>query len=418
VLRVGLTGGIACGKSHVLRRLAERGCRTLDLDAVARAVTAPGSEALAEIRAAFGDSVLDASGALDRSALGALVFHDTAARQRLNRIVHPRVRAAEAGWAAGFARSEPGAVLVTDGALLIESGVHLRFDRLVVVHCAPELQLRRLRERDGLDEGAARARIESQLPSAMKLAFAHFDVDTSGAPADTERAADALAETLAALARVARGAVPDGVLERFAGGLSHGSDDGPRGLTPSLLLREAASAGGLEMDALARRLTPPAAGLWYRAAEESPAGFPAARLGVAVAAWACARNGSDPEYTAAAAASVARLTHGGAGERTDACLVALAALAGAASAERPGVPSARLLALAARFGTAEPGDRLGAVWAALEQAPADPGRASALCAGLGGDAPTAAALAGLYVEAAAASREPWRSALQAIRASR
>ena len=148
----------------MLRRLAELGCRTLDLDAVAREVTAPGGEALGEIVEAFGSGVLDARGALDRAALAALVFADARVRVRLNRIVHPRVRAAEALWAAGFA-VESATVLVTDGALLIESGVHLHFDRLVVVHCTPELQLRRLCERDGLDEAAARARIEAQLPS-------------------------------------------------------------------------------------------------------------------------------------------------------------------------------------------------------------------------------------------------------------
>ena len=159
MLRVGLTGGIACGKSLVLRRLAERGCRTLDLDAVARAVTAPGSEALAEIRAAFGDSVLDASGALDRPALGALVFHDAAARQRLNRIVHPRVRAAEAGWAAGFgARRVREPCWSPTRALLVESGVHLRFDRLVVVHCTPEQQLRAAARARRARRGAPRGR--------------------------------------------------------------------------------------------------------------------------------------------------------------------------------------------------------------------------------------------------------------------
>ena len=105
MLRVGLTGGIACGKSHVLRRLAARGCRTLDLDAVAREVTAPGGEALARDRGgASARGVLDARGALDRAALAARVFTDAAARARLNRIVHPRVRAAEALLGRGLRR--------------------------------------------------------------------------------------------------------------------------------------------------------------------------------------------------------------------------------------------------------------------------------------------------------------------------
>ncbi|HSD30174.1 MAG TPA: dephospho-CoA kinase, partial [Vicinamibacteria bacterium] len=113
MLRVGLTGGIGCGKSHVLRRLAAQGFATLDLDAAAREVTAPGSPALAEITAEFGTDILGHDGALDRPALGKVVFADAAARARLNAIVHPRVRAAEARWARALTGRE-GAVLVTD----------------------------------------------------------------------------------------------------------------------------------------------------------------------------------------------------------------------------------------------------------------------------------------------------------------
>ena len=415
MLRVGLTGGIACGKSHVLRRLQQRGCRTLDLDAVAREVTAPGGEALAEIAATFGSGVLDAHGALDRAALGTLVFGDVEARARLNRIVHPRVRAAEMLWAAGFP-GEPGAVLVTDGALLIESGVHLRFDRLVVVHCAPELQLSRLRERDGLDERAARARIEAQLSSSEKRGFAHFEIDTSGSPDDTERAADALAATLAGLAGRAR-EQGGRARERFVGGLAHGPRDGPRGLSPELLLSEAGTAGGLEMEAVGRRLVPPARGPWYRAGDETPPDLPASRLAVAVAAWAERRRGPDPELVALAAASVARLTHAEPGSRADACLVALVALERAATGgdgEDARRLAGRWLPLAARFGGGAPSGRLDAVWAALAGHSRAPAEASALCARLGGDGPTASALAGLGSPVAAAAAGAWIRALDAI----
>jgi len=410
VLRVGLTGGIACGKSHVLRRLAERGCRTLDLDAVAREVTAPGSPALAEIARSFGGGVLDRHGALDRAALGALVFTDAEARARLNRIVHPRVRRAEAEWAAGF-RGEADAVLVTDGALLVESGVHLRFDRLVVVHCAPELQLRRLRERDGLDERAARARIEAQLASAEKRGFAHFEVDSSGSPADTDHETDALAAALTLLAR--GGDARALAVERVLGGLVHGPDDGPRGLSPAQLLSEAAAAGGLEMDALAGRLVPPAPGPWYRAAAAAAPGAPACRLGVAVAAWALQRRGVDPDFVAAAAGSVARLTHVDPGERADACLVALVAQERAATgvAPRDGLV-ASLLPLASRFGGGPPSGRLDAVWEAVRRFPADPEAARSRGARLGGDGETAAALAGL-----AAGFDAWSGRAAALRAA-
>jgi dephospho-CoA kinase len=415
VLRVGLTGGIACGKSHVLRRLQQRGCRTLDLDAVAREVTAPGGEALAEIAATFGSGVLDARGALDRAALATLVFGDVEARARLNRIVHPRVRAAEARWAAAL-RGEPAAVRVTDGALLIESGVQLRFDRLVVVHCAPELQLQRLRARDGLDERAARVRIESQLSSAEKLGFAHFEIDTSGSPDAPDRTADALAATLAGLA--SRASEPGGqARERLVGGLAHGPRDGPRGLSPELLLSEAATAGGLEMEALGRRLVPPARGPWYRAGTEAPPDLPACRLAVAVAAWAVRRRGPDPEFVALSAASVARLTHADPGSRTDACLVALVALERAASSadgEDARTLAARWLPLAARFGGGAPSGRLDPVWGAVAGHSREPAEASALCARLGGDGPTASALAGLGSQVAAAAAGAWRSTLDAI----
>ncbi len=416
MLRVGLTGGIACGKSHVLRRLAERGCRTLDLDVVAREVTAPGSEALALIREASGGGMLDAHGALDRARLGALVFADAEARARLNRIVHPRVRAAEAVWAAS-APAEPGAVLVTDGALLIESGVHLRFDRVVVVHCAPELQLLRLRARDGLDDPAARARIEAQLSSSEKRAFAHFEIDSSGSPEETDRATDALAQALAGVSRQPRG-VEDARLERFVGGLAHGPSQGPRGLSPALLLSEAAAAKGLEMESLARRLVPPSSGPWYLAGEATREAVPACRLGVALAAWALRARGRDPEFLALAAASVARLTHADAGARADACLVALVALeqALATGDEREDLGAAtRSLELAARFGGGAPSGRLGAVWAALEEFPSEPAQASARSVERGGDGPTAAALAGLGAEVASEAGEPWRSALQLLR---
>jgi dephospho-CoA kinase len=388
---VGLTGGIACGKSHVLRRLRARGCHTLDLDAVSRQVTAPGAPALAEIRGAFGSSVLDAAGAIDRAALGALVFADPAARERLNSIVHPRVRAAEAQWAAGFA-ARSDAVLVTDGALLVESGVHLRFDRLVVVHCAPALQLDRLRARDGLDEGSARARIEAQLGSAEKRAFAHFDVDTSGSPDETDRAADALAGALAELARApgAPAALRREALERLVGGLVRGPVEGPRGLSARQLLEDAAACGGLEMERLARRLLPAASGPWYRAALEHVPAAPPGRLAVAVAAWAAGRRPGDREFAAWAAASVAWLTHADPRARADACLAALEALARAEAPgepPRPLAPDPRLVALATRFGGGAPSGRI--------------------------DAPTAQALEGIGAAAFGDAASGWRALLGA-----
>jgi dephospho-CoA kinase len=396
LLRVGLTGGIACGKSRVLQRLAEHGCHTLDLDAVARDVAAPGSPAVAEITAAFGTGVLGPGGALDRAALAALVFTDSGARARLNAIVHPRVRAAEWGWTRSLV-DRPGAVAVTDAALLVEAGAHLRFDRLVVVHCDPAVQLARLRARDGLDERSARARIAAQMGTSEKRAFAHYEVDTSGSVEDTDRAAGALAEELRSVANRPRGAagVPP---ERLLGGLAHGPQAGPRGLSPVVFLSEAALAGGLEMEALARRLVPAARGPWYRAAEEAIPDAPAARLGVALAAWALRRGAPDPEFLAAAAGSVARLTHTDPAARADACLVALVAqqrVVSPSDAIEAAAQASSLAPLAARFGGGAPSGGLDAVWHALAQSPDDPSRAGKECARRGGDAELASALAGL-----------------------
>jgi dephospho-CoA kinase len=412
MLRVGLTGGIACGKTRVLQRLAARGCRTLDLDQAARDVVGPGSPALAEIEAAFGASVLR-GGALDRAALAARVFADAAARARLNAIVHPRVWAVERRWADA---QRDGAVRVVDAALLVETGAHLRFDRLVVVHCEPQLQLARLRARDGLDEAAARARIEAQMPLPEKRGFGNFEVDTSGSPAETDRAADALADTLFGLAAAPHEGGSS--LERFVGGLLNGPDVGPRGLSPERVLAAADPERGIELPALAAALVPPATGEWYRAAVAEPA-LPASRLSVAIAAWAHCRRPADVELAMAAAASVARLVHVDPRPRTDACLVAgvAARLVGAGATASARQLAAELAPLGVRFGGGQPSGRLDPVWTAIADHPAAPGAAAALAASRGADDGTASALAGLAASFPESDRSAaWRGRLAALSA--
>jgi dephospho-CoA kinase len=420
VLRVGLTGGIACGKSHVLRRLADHGFHTLDLDAVARDVTGPDTPALAEIAAAFGARVVGPDGLLDRAVLAALVFADPAAREQLNAIVHPRVRAAEALWASTFA-GRPDAVLVTDAALLVEAGAHLRFDRLVVVHSDAGQQLSRLQARDGLDERAARARIDAQMPLAEKRAFAHFEVDTSGSIADTGRAADALALELADLVQ-RRPRVASVAVNALVGGLLHGPETGPRGLSPLALLATVAAGGGLELEALAARLTPPAGQPWYRAAAEARPGASATSLSVALAAWALCRGAPDPPFLAAAAGSVARLTHTDPTERADACLLSLVAQEVALDPVRSEdleERAERQSPLARRFGGAPPSGRLLPVLAAVHLSLHDPGGARVECARRGGDPDLAGALAGLASPFDPSSRAvALRSALEAVAAAR
>ncbi len=360
MLRVGLTGGIACGKSHVLRRLRALGLPALDLDQVSREVVAPGQPALADIAEAFGPTVLSPSGALDRAALGRVVFGDASARARLNAIVHPRLRGAEAAWAAERAAAGD-AVAVTDAALIVESGAHLRFHRVVVVHCDPDEQLARLRARDGLDEASARARVDAQMPLAEKRAFAHFTVDTSGTVDETDARAASLAGELRALAD--RRFAPGPPLAALAAIAAAGPAGGPRGLSPLALLEAAAEAGGLEMEALAARLEPPCA-RWLEAARAAPPGAPAAALSAALVAWQLARGGADGDYLASAAASLARLTHEDARERAAACLYALVVQAVAAGdAREPAGIAAALGPLAMRWGGGAPAEWIASAWA-------------------------------------------------------
>jgi len=342
----------------VLRRLAEAGLGTLDLDQVAHEVMAPGGTAYADVVKAFGSAILAPDGSVDRKRLGDLVFADPGARGRLNALVHPRVREEEAR-RAGAAGVGPGRVLVTDAALLVEAGVHLRFHRLVVVHCPPEVQRRRLRERDGIDEAAAAARLAAQMPVEEKRRFAHFEVDTSGSFGDTDRQAAELAGELRRLARTVPAPAPV-PLDRAAACLLLGPTGGPRGLAPGRALAEIASTGGPEMERLAKLLVPPASGPWYRAAAEGARPGPETLAGP-IALWSLARAGPDDDHVAAAAASLARLTHADPVAHADACLLGLllqsAAVAGSVDASLRN----RLhgyMALAARWGGAPPGARV------------------------------------------------------------
>lgn len=189
VLRVGLTGGIGSGKTTVARRLVERGAVLVDSDALAREVVEPGTDGLAEIAAVFGHGVLDPAGALDRPALAAVVFGDAAARERLNAIVHPRVRQRSDALIAGA----PGdAVVVQDIPLLVEGGMAAAFPLVVVVHADVEERVRRLVGQRGMPEADARARIAAQADDAARRAAADVWLDNSGTPDGVLAAVDAL----------------------------------------------------------------------------------------------------------------------------------------------------------------------------------------------------------------------------------
>lgn len=179
MLKVGLTGSIAVGKSYVLEIFRELGAFVLDADETARDVVKPNSVGWRKIVEHFGAEILQENGELDRARLGAIVFGDEPKRQLLNSIVHPLVIEAQNEWLAECEKIEPRGIAVIDAALMIESGSYQRFNKLIVVWCEPAIQLRRLMLRNDLSEAEALRRINAQMPQNEKKRFADFLIDTS-----------------------------------------------------------------------------------------------------------------------------------------------------------------------------------------------------------------------------------------------
>ena len=187
MLKVGLTGSIAVGKSYVCACLRELGAYVLDADQTAREVVAPGAKGLALIVENFGAEVLTETGELDRARMGAIVFGDERKRLLLNSIVHPLVFEAQNAWLTEKERENPRGVAVIDAALMIESEGYKRFTKLIVVWCEPEMQLQRLMLRNNLSEAEALKRIRAQMPQEEKKRYADFLIDTSAGFEDTRR---------------------------------------------------------------------------------------------------------------------------------------------------------------------------------------------------------------------------------------
>ena len=185
MLRVGLTGSIGVGKSFVAGVLAELGCRVLDADLTAREVVAPKSIALEKVVAEFGAAVLQSDGALDRTKLGNLVFSDPERRAKLNSILHPHIIARQDEVLRAWESIDPGGIAVIDAALMIESGGYKRFDKLIVVHCRPDIQIQRLMSRNSLSRDEAEKRISAQMSQDEKKKFADYLIDTSDGFDDT-----------------------------------------------------------------------------------------------------------------------------------------------------------------------------------------------------------------------------------------
>jgi dephospho-CoA kinase len=190
MLRVGLTGSIGVGKSFVAGLLAELGCHVLDADLTAREVVEPNSVALKKLVAEYGPEVLQPDGALDRARLGALVFGDAQRRSTLNSILHPYIIERQDELLREWEAVDPEGIAIVDAALMIESGGYKRFDKLIVVHCRPEIQLQRLMLRNALSREEAEKRISAQMSQEEKKKFADYLIDTSEGFDDTRRQTD------------------------------------------------------------------------------------------------------------------------------------------------------------------------------------------------------------------------------------
>jgi dephospho-CoA kinase len=195
MIRVALTGGIGTGKSYVRRRLESLGVPTIDADQLARDALAPATPGLAAVISRFGPDVLDGQGRLDRRALGAIVFSDAGARRDLESIVHPAVRRGIDSW---FDALNPDATpyAVADIPLLYETGRDRDFPTVVVVACAPSVQLTRVVERDGMTVDDAQRRLAAQLPIEEKAARADHVIRTDGTFGDTDAQVDRLHQQL------------------------------------------------------------------------------------------------------------------------------------------------------------------------------------------------------------------------------
>ncbi len=208
MLRVGLTGNIASGKSSAARVFAELGATVIDADGIAHELMSPGHETYEKVIEAFGERILNPDRTIDRRLLGGIIFAEEEKRLLLNSLVHPPVIAEVDRRVAEAARANPRGVIIVDAALMVETGYHRAYDRLIVVTCSPSLQMARLINRDGLTIEQARARIASQMPVEEKLKVAHYAIDTSGTFRETREQIEAIYRDLLMLERQGQTSTP------------------------------------------------------------------------------------------------------------------------------------------------------------------------------------------------------------------
>ena len=180
MLRVGLTGGLASGKSHIGRELARLGCHVIEADALGHEVLLPSGEAYAPVVREFGEAVLDSRGLIDRKKLSGIVFDNPERLKALTAIVHPAVRRLGDARKLAFERDDPGGILIYEAAILVETGGFRDFDKLIVASCPEEIQIERAMARDGSMREAAVARLRRQMPLSEKLQHADFVIETGG----------------------------------------------------------------------------------------------------------------------------------------------------------------------------------------------------------------------------------------------
>ncbi|HEX8398740.1 MAG TPA: dephospho-CoA kinase [Pyrinomonadaceae bacterium] len=200
MLKVGLTGSIAVGKTFVTEVFRELGCFVSDADRTAREVVSPGTIGWRQIVENFGASVLASDGQIDRATLGAIVFADEEKRLLLNSIVHPLVFDRQNEWLAQIEAENPQAIAIIDAALMIESGGYKRFDKIIIIWCQPEIQIERLMKRNNFSRAEAEQRIAAQMSQEEKKRYADFLIDTSDGFDEARRQTEAIFKKLAALA--------------------------------------------------------------------------------------------------------------------------------------------------------------------------------------------------------------------------
>ena len=194
---LGVTGGIASGKSLVTAMLADMGCPVLSADQVARDVVEPGTELLGQLVAIFGSQIITPIGTLDRDKLGKIIFNNSEARQQLNALMHPAIAVESATRLAELRRSD-SSLIVYEAPLLFEAGAASRVDEVLVVFVAPETQVARLCARDGIEREAALAKIAAQWHQSDKLARADYVIDNSGPIDETQAQVESLYHYLTA----------------------------------------------------------------------------------------------------------------------------------------------------------------------------------------------------------------------------